>query len=457
MKSQFFVSTQVDAWPKAPKPPLQWSERTRTYRFMNRSLPTSLLASLALYTALTLALLLTIPRSGVNAPDEGAHRDYIQTIVATHALPIFAGQSPPALGYEFHQPPLFYLLASPLWAVFRNSAGVVAVRCLSLSFGLLTILVIHRTARLLWGEHSRAPTVCALLAALSPLHQGVGASINNDALAGLWAACLFYLVARAWLIGAAPSVIVWTGIVAGLGTLTKLTTLPLGLWALVCLALALRQAGRRPLSAITPALGAALLLVSPMLLRNQILYGDPLAYRMFSHAAGDVSPGIALFSQIIGADGYLRGMALQIIATAFGFWGGSSSVAHTLGTFSSSGPRFPSPFWTIPFALVVLVPLFALGSVYRAPREKDANPNARALASCWTIGALLVALLWLQFALAHVAGGQARYLHAALLPVTVLLGGGLSRSKWGLVAAGVLGVLMIGMTLANILVWKTLV
>jgi len=424
---------------------------------MNRSFPASLLTALALYAALTLALLLTIPRTGVSAPDEGAHRDYIQTIVVAHALPIFAGQAPPAFGYEFHQPPLFYLLASPLWVAFGSGLGFVAIRCLSLSFGLLTIIVIYLSARLLFGENSRAPMVCALLAALSPLHQGVGASINNDALAGLWAACLFYLVARAWLVGATPRVILATGIIAGLGTLTKLTALPLGIWALVCVALALRQAGKRPVSAILPALGAALLLVSPMLVRNQILYGDPLAYRMFSHAAGDVSPGIAVFSQIIGADGYLRGMALQIIATAFGFWGGSSSVAHTLGTFSPSGPRFPSPFWTLPFALVVLIPLGALGSVYRAPREKDTNSNARSLTVCWTVGALLVALLWLQFALAHVAGGQARYLHAALLPLTILLGGGLSRSKWGLLAAGVLGALMIGMTLANILVWKTLV
>lgn len=436
---------------------LRQSALPHLYRFMNRSFPASLLTSLALYAALTLALLLTIPRNGASAPDEGAHRDYIATIVQTHALPVFAGQSPPNVGYEFHQPPLFYLLASPLWAAFGKSAGFVAVRCLSLLFGLATIFVVFQAARMLWGENSRAPTVCAFLAAVSPLHQGVGASINNDALAGLWAACLFYLVARAWLVGATARVILATGIVAGLGTLTKLTALPLGLWALVCLALALRQAGRRPLLAILPALGAALLLVSPMLIRNQRLYGDPLAYRMFSQAANRVSLGIAVFSQTIGADGYVRGMALQIIATAFGFWGGSSSVSREMGTFALSVPRFPSPLWTLPFALVVLIPLGSLWSVYRASRDENANTNARALALCWTIGACLVALLWINFALAHTAGGQARYLHAALLPVTILLGNGLSRSKWGLVAAGVLGALMVGMTLANILVWKTLV
>jgi 4-amino-4-deoxy-L-arabinose transferase-like glycosyltransferase len=425
---------------------------------MSRFSLAPLWAAFALYFCLTLALIRVVPFN--SAPDEGAHADYIGAIASSHALPVFAGQAPPAFGNEFHQPPLFYLLATPLWAVAGSGGQVPLVRALSLLFGLLTIWVVWQAAQLVFGRQSRAPAFCALGAALSPLHQGIGASINNDGLAGLWAACLFYLVARAWLEGRSRRVVVLVGAVAGLGVLTKLTVLPLGVWAFVCLGLALRKQGLQPVRALLPALAIALLLVAPMMGRNQILYGDPFAYRLFSRAATDVSPGLALFSQIIGAGGYARGMALQMVGTAFGFWGGSSSFAKVVGTFSPSGPHFSSPLWSLPLLLVVFIPMFGLWSAWKTrglPNEEE-NSNRRALSLCWTVGALLVGLLWLNFALAHVAGGQARYLHAALLPLTLLVGGGLSKAgRAGTVAAGVLALVMLGMSLANIFVWKTLV
>ena len=413
-------------------------------------------AALALYFALTLALIRVVPFNG--APDEAAHAQYIEALVSTHALPVFAGQAPPNAGYEFHQPPLFYLLAAPLWAVAGSEARVYAVRALSLVFGLLCIVVVWQTARLVFGRDSRAPVFCVLGAALSPLHGGIGASINNDALAGLWAACLFALVARAWLVGATRPVVVLTGVVVGLGALTKLTVLPLGVWALVCLGLALRKQGHRPLTALLPALGIALLIAAPMLLRNQVLYGDPFAYGLFSRAAANVSPGIALFSAPIGAGGYLRGMALQIIGTAFGFWGGSSSFAKVIGTFSPSGPRLPSPEWAIPFLIVVAIPLLGALNWRRASTLAVPDDACRSLWRCWAVGVVLIFALWMNFALAHVAGGQARYLHGVLLPLSLVVGGGLSASgRAGTLAAALLGAVMIGLSLANIFVWKTLV
>ena len=75
----------------------------------------------------------------------------------------------------------------------------------------------------------------------------------------------------------------------------------------------------------------------------------------------------------------------------------------------------------------------------------------------WVVGVALLVLLWIDFAYNHRSGGLARYLHAALLPLTLLIGGGLSRSRVGTIAASVLGLVMLGLTLANIFVWKTLV
>lgn len=416
----------------------------------------ALLWAVALYFALTLALVRVVPFN--SAPDEAAHAQYIQAIVSTHALPVFAGQAPPNAGYEFHQPPLFYVWAAPLWALAGTSAQVAVARALSLVFGMLTLGIVWQTARTVFGPVSRAPAFCVLGAALSPLHQGVGASINNDALAGLWAAGLFALVARAWLVGATRRVVVLTGAVVGLGALSKLTVLPLGVWALVCLGLALRKQGFAPLTALLPALALALLIAAPMMIRNQNLYGDPFAYGLFSRAASGVSPGMAGFAPLLGVAGYARGMALQIIGTAFGFWGGSSSFARVVGTFSPSGPRLPSPAWALPLLFVAVVPLFGLWSEWRARPLQNEQDARRSLSRCWAAGVLLVALLWAGFALAHVAGGQARYLHGALLPLTLWMGGGLSASgRLGTVLAALLGLVMIGLSLTNIFVWKTLV
>ncbi|BCM90759.1 hypothetical protein IAD21_02619 [Abditibacteriota bacterium] len=414
-----------------------------------------LIGALLLYFVLTAALIVGVPWNG--APDEAAHAQYIEAIVTTHALPVFRGQSPPNPGYEFHQPPLFYLLAAPLWAVLPAGVQNYSARVLSLVFGLLTIWVVWNAANLLFGRSSRASALCTLGTALSPLHQGIGAGVNNDGLAGLWAACLFYLVARAWLEVPTRRLIVTTGIVAGLGVLTKLTALPLSAWAFVAVGAALYKQGERPIPSLLPALVIALLLSAPMMIRNQFLYGDPFAYGLFSRAAM-ISPGFTQFSAA-GASFvfYMRAMAWQILGTAWGFWGGPNTLIAVTRTLSPLGPQLPDPLWLAPLSTVVLVPLAGIVAAYKARQIEPPTEEGRALMMWWTLGAFLVFLLWANFAFAHFAGGQARYLHAAMLPLVLLVGGGLARTRTGTMAAVLLGLVMLGLSLANIFVWKTLV
>ncbi len=413
-------------------------------------------AALALLFVFTAALIIRVPFNA--APDEAAHAQYIAAIATNHALTVFAGQPPPQPGYEFHQPPLFYLLAAPLWAALPAGARMGAARWLSLLFGLLTLVVVWGGANLLFGRGSRASAVCVLLAALSPLHQGVSAGINNDALAGLWAALLFYLVARAWLEEPTKRLVLLVGLVAGLGALTKLTALPLGAWAFLALGAALAKRGERPLTALLPGMGVALLLAAPMFLRNQMLYGDPLAYGLFSRAATLGTPGFAFYAANFGWTffRYARGLAWQILLTAWGFFGGPNTLNKMTRPFSAGGPGMPSPLWLLPLLVVVGVPLMAVWGGWKARPDKAA-PETRALSAWWGAGVLLLVLLWANFALGHISAGQARYLHGALLPVTLLLGGQLARTRTGMIPAGALFLTMAGLSLANILGWRTLV
>ena len=430
-----------------------------------------LFGALLLYFVLTLALIARVPWGA--APDEAAHAQYIEAIAATRKLPVFAGQAPPNPGYEFHQPPLFYLIAAPLWAATPAGVQNYAGRALSLVFGLLTICVVWHAANLLFGRGSRASSLCTFGAALSPLHQGIGAGVNNDGLAGLWSACLFYLVARAWLGEPTKRLIVLTGLVAGLGALTKLTAFPLGLWAFVAVGAALGKRGARPIPLLLPGLGIALLLAAPMLIRNQLLYGDPFAYGLFSRAATEGTPGFAFYAQNYGFTlfTYVRGMIWQLLMTAWGFFGGPNTASTLTGSFNARGPQMPDPLFLLPLLVVVAVPLLAIWNarngveegafVANAPTRNDiiqARDNPRLTVSLWwAVGVSLLVLLWMNFAFGHISGGQARYLHGALLPLTLLVGGGLARTRSGILAACVLGLVMLGMTLANIFVWKTLV
>ncbi|RYX84528.1 hypothetical protein EON83_09250 [bacterium] len=421
-----------------------------------------LIGALLLYFLIVAALIAVVPWSA--APDEAAHAQYIEAIVSSHALPVFNGQSPPNPGYEFHQPPLFYLAAAPLWAILPPGIENYATRVLSLVFGLLTIWIVWNAANLIFGRGSRASAFCTLGAALSPLHQGVGASVNNDALAGLWSACLFYLVARAWLETPTRKLIIMAGVVAGLGALTKLTALPMGLWAFIAIGAALSKRGERPIPSLLPALVIALLLAAPMLLRNQFLYGDPFAYVLFSRAATQGTPGFADWGpQGFPLATYVRGMVWQILGTTWGFFGGVNNFVKLTGPLNASGPRFPDPLWLLPFSVTVFAPLMGIWSAWK---NRDSNEvqddeeepyDIRSVSLWWAAGASLLFVLWVSFAYAHFSGGQARYLHGLMVPITLLVAGGLSRSRGGVIVSVLLGIVMLGLSLSNIIFWKTLV
>ena len=81
-------------------------------------------------------------------PDETAHLRYIEHLAQTHRLPVFSAVSPGA-DYEFHQPPLYYVLALPGYLM---TPGVGAhkgltVRVFTLLLGLALIYLTYLLAR----------------------------------------------------------------------------------------------------------------------------------------------------------------------------------------------------------------------------------------------------------------------------------------------------------------------
>ena len=114
--------------------------------------------SLILLVYLAIGMLYAVNTPAWQAPDEPAHYNYIKHIAETGSLPILdlddydqkyisellqygfpSRMSIDLLRYEAHQPPLYYLLATPIFIVFDGS--LLALRLFSLVLGACVIVL----------------------------------------------------------------------------------------------------------------------------------------------------------------------------------------------------------------------------------------------------------------------------------------------------------------------------
>ena len=168
-------------------------------------------------------------------PDEPAHYNYVRQIAAGR-LPVIemgdydqeaisqavSGRFPPstdldAIQYEDHQPPLYYVLAAPIFEIFGGA--LLPLRLFSVLLGLGVLLVAARIAA--WAFPGRPfPQFIALgVIAFVPQHVAMLAGVNNDSLAELLMA-LALLAAVAivqdrklpspWVIGLLLGAAFWT-------------------------------------------------------------------------------------------------------------------------------------------------------------------------------------------------------------------------------------------------------
>lgn len=419
-----------------------------------------LFLSIFTFLLLGLALVARVPLDA--SPDEAAHWQYIEYIASNHQLPVFKAEMvPPAPGYEFHQPPLYYVSAAPAWAIAPAGVQNYWARLVSLLCGAATLIFIWKSARLLFPAERSIAILATAFAALWPLHLGVSAGSNNDALGGLWAAALFWCGARVLMGGSNLRDAALMGLFVGLGALTKNTVLVVAAVMLAALVAAQPQE-KSPSRAgnLLVALGVAAVVAGPWWARNTLLYGDPLAMTVFNQAATEVSKGMFVFEQAgVPIPIYVRRMIWLIFMTMWGFFGGPNTAEAATKPFL--GPVVPQ-LWLAPLMLAFgLAPLASLWGWRHLPASLQLSPAQKRVVGFFVFGFALVCLAWVQFAVAHVAGGQARYLHTALLPMCVLGAVGW-RALWGdgralKVASWALGALLLLMTLLNVLVWRTLV
>ena len=356
-------------------------------------------------------------------PDESAHVAYFEELLATCRLPVLkAGVG----NYEAHQPPLYYLLATPIYAVFLSfgkPVAICAVRLLNVLLGAASVLALARLSILAFPGNGWFVVFATLFGACWPARLLACAGAGNDPLVEL--ACLIALVLLAKLVTGPlePRAALGAGLAIGVAMLSKSSALPLVPVGLLAVYLSWKRgcladggADWRRLGIGTGALlGGFLLLWGPWAVRNVVLYGDPFAAEVFRRIFGEdrATPEYFLSRGFSGTQYF----ALVLYQTALSFW----------GVLGQANVFLPSVLYTLGFVFWGATAIVGLsGLIWRGDRPSE---SARPI---WTLlalhGALMLAF-FLRFN-AEFYQAQARYFMPATAVIAFYMARPWARRDW---------------------------
>ena len=391
----------------------------------------ALLLILIVYAALGTLFAITTPPW--QNPDEPAHYNYVAHVAIERQLPVLqmgdydeaylqrlkAERFPRDLSiapirYESHQPPLYYLLSTPVY--WLSGGRLLALRLFSVALGGGVVLLIFLCARVTVPGSPHIALGAAAFAALLPMHVALMASVNNDALAELLIAgtvLALLLWQRSVSVGEGgetPSYLLAASVLIGLGFLTKATAyilLPIALIVVFFFSV-WPEVGRHPLARkqlkrFALLIGPALLLGLPWWIRNSLLYGNLDILGLSWHDA--VVTGQPTAAAWIAENGWGAYWERAWSFTSKSFWG----VFGWLGVFMDAR------IYTVFFILSAIA---AVGVLFRCWKRVTAEATRWSyfLSSPW----IALLLLWLA---AFIAYGwynigfiqhQGRYLFPAL-------------------------------------------
>ena len=398
----------------------------------------TLLLILAAYLVLATGYAVVTPPW--QAPDEPAHFNYIRHLWETRSLPELRAGDYPAdlleelkrrkwppdlsvdtLRYESHQPPLFYLIAAPVYGLAQTlhlglRGTVVALRLVSVVLGVGLLLLAYRITRRVLPESPSLALAATTFVAFLPMHLAVTAAINNDTLAELALAGLL-LLSLTRLEGRIPQRR-WTILGALLVAVALLTKTTIYLSALALPAAAeLGAWWRRGRFGLAPAISVllnvyvgALVVAGAWFLRNQAVYGAGDYFGWGRHDS--IVVGQLTTREWLAQVGLGRGLR-QAASTLFqSFW----------GVFGWLGAPFQNEVYWVLYAVTALAVLGL--ALYAWGHRGWPRP------AFWLLG------LVIGLALAGLVGynlkfvqHQARYVFPALVPLALLFCLGL-REVW---------------------------
>ena len=384
------------------------------------TLPRVLLAAIVTtYVAIGVLYAAFTPRWQV--PDEPAHYSYIESLADGEGIPILepgdydqellaeltsrrfpSELSVESLEYEDHQPPLYYLLATPIFLLFDGL--LLPLRLVSVGLGAILLLVAFAVVRVVFPAHSGIALATTAFIAFLPQHVAMTAGVNNDVLGELVVASTLWLLVlyvkrstdRPWHVG----------LLLGAALLAKTTAyISLGT-ATLAVAIRWRRERwewRRAVGQLAWMFIPALIVSAVWFTRNGLTYGWPDLLGLGRHEA--VVAGQPRTREWVADVGW-AGALTQFIQTTFqSFW----------GQFGWMGVLLPSRSYR---ALAVFELLLLGGFLWWLldQRRAQVGPAARPGLALLSVSCLFTVLAFLWYNLTFVQH-QGRYLFPALVPI----------------------------------------
>ncbi len=310
--------------------------RLQNYQTWSLSLRPHWPMALILAAYLLIGLLYAVETPRWQVPDEPAHYNYIRSLVEGPGLPVMefgdydqqalefltAERFPPGISteileYEDHQPPLYYLLAAPVYWLTQGS--LIALRLFSLLLGGIVVAMAFAIGLELFPQHPGLAWLAAGLVAFVPQHTAMMAGVNNDALTEALLALWLWLALR-YLRGKMPA------FVLGLGLGALLLTKTTGYGALPLAALAVLLRWRRSGLSWRRAVQHAALIFAPGLLLGSLWWGRNIGVYGWPDWMGLIQHNLVVVGQPrtedwLARDGFFPFLAGAMRTTFRSFWG----------------------------------------------------------------------------------------------------------------------------------------
>lgn len=373
-------------------------------------------------------------------PDEPAHYNFIKNIAQTGSLPelkkgdydqnylarLTGEKFPPDLSidsirYESWQPPLYYILATPIFIIFNGALLPLRVFSLLLGAGVIIFAYLAVSEAISDPQSpisNLQPLLAAAFIAFIPQHIAMMAGVNNDSLSeliiaiGLW---------RILAMSREPSAIshLLLGMIIGLALITKSHAYLLAPVAFVMLLLRWRSNLQSPISNLQSLLllsVPALFIGSTFWIRNLYVYGVPDFMATIRHDS--VVIGQPRTSEWIAQYGTLE-VARRFLQTTFqSFWGQFGWMGVVMDQ---------RVYW----ALLIFSALLIIGFIIALRNTQYGIRNYQLLItnnnSLLTVSFLLTLALYLYYNLNYVQH-QGRYLFPALIPISFAVS--ISLATW---------------------------
>jgi 4-amino-4-deoxy-L-arabinose transferase-like glycosyltransferase len=356
-------------------------------------------------------------------PDEPAHYNYVRALAEGRTIPVIEpGDYDQAyirrltterfplelsiepLEYEDHQPPLYYLLATPIYLLFGGA--VLPLRLLSVLFGAGLLVVAFGTVRTVFPSRPELALMVAAFVAFIPQHVAMTAGVENDALAELVLGGTLWALA-VYVGGGGGRERPWpVGLLLATVLLTKATVYFVAGVAVLAVAMRWRQERRTwqwAAGQLAWIFVPAVLLSAPWFIRNGLTYGwlDPLGLGQHNQ----VVEGQMRTSEYLALEGWAAYWRRAWSFTFQSFWGQFGWMAVVL----------PARIYQ---ALLLLSALSGIGFSWwlldrRRPRL---TPAQRAGLALFLATTFLTLLEYLGYNLTFVQH-QGRYLFPALIPI----------------------------------------